>query len=178
MREIDQALLPSRPLLDSSVLFGALAARDTGPDAQACRKLLDAIMEAGKTILIAAPSIAELLRGSTPVEPPKTMGIIVVGFDDQAARLLAEDFPQEILIKARDATGTPLQYIKYDAMIVACAKRHRADCLVTRDAVMVRLAEQAKVRAYPPQHFYSRQGQLPGVAVPKAAAKPKLVKDG
>jgi predicted nucleic acid-binding protein len=175
MPEIDPGLLPSRALLDSSVLFGALGSRDSGDDGEACRKLLEAMMEHGKTVLIAAPSITELLRGESPVEPPKTMGIIVVGFDDQAARILAEDFPQEVLVKARDATGTTLQYIKYDAMIVACAKRHRADCLVTRDGPMERLAKHAKLPCFRPDHFYSRQGTLPGVPA-KTKGKPKLVR--
>ncbi len=175
MPEMDPALLLPRALLDSSVLFGALGSRDSAEDAEACRKLLEAMIENGKTVLIAAPSITELLRGESPVEPPKTMGIIVVGFDDQAARLLAEDFPQEVLVKTRDASGTTLQYIKYDAMIVACAKRHRADCLVTRDAAMERLAKHAKLPCFRPNHFYSRQGTLPGVP-PKPKGKPKSVK--
>lgn len=176
MPEIDPALLPSRALLDSSVLFGALGTRDSGPDADACRKLLEAMIEHGKTVLIAAPSITELLRGESPVEPPRTVGIISVGFDDQAARILAEDFPQEVLIKTRDLTSTTLQYIKYDALIVACAKRHRAECLVTRDVAMARLAAHAKMRCRAPHEFYSTQGTLPGVAAAKTRAKPRLVK--
>jgi predicted nucleic acid-binding protein len=175
MREIDPALLPSRALLDSSVLFGALGSRDTGSDAEACRKLLDGMIEHGKTVLIAAPSLTELLRGDSPIEPPRTLGIVVVGFDDQAARILAKEFPQTVLVKARDASGATLQYIKYDAMIVASAIRHRAACLVTRDGPMKHLAEQAKLPCFAPDYFFSRQGTLPGI---KSKTKPKLVKQG
>lgn len=78
-------------------------------------------------------------------------------------------------MKARDASGATLQYIKYDAMIVASAIRHRADCLVTRDGPMKHLAEQAKLPCFAPEHFFSRQGTLPGI---KSKTKPKLVKQG
>ncbi len=176
MREIDLDLLPPRALFDSSILFGALGSRDDGPTAEACRKLFEAMIENGKTVLVSAPTIAELLRGESPVEPPRTAGVVVVGFDDQAARILAKEFPQEVLIRFRDATGTPLQYIKYDAMIVACAKRHRAECLVTGDAAMARLANHAGLPCFAPDHFYAKQGTLPGVAPTKPKRRPKDTK--
>jgi predicted nucleic acid-binding protein len=59
---IDKTTLPDRPLLDTSVLIRALGDRPGDPEAPACQELVEALSDRGASILIAAPSVAEITR--------------------------------------------------------------------------------------------------------------------
>ncbi len=123
---IDPALLPSRPLLDSGVVIRALEHESPkfvgDPRTQACRELWVELLRSSSDVLIAAPSLTEYLIGPDPKPFPRTKRVIVVSFDERAASQLAHWAGREVLVDTAK-TGAPRDYIRYDAMIVACAKR-------------------------------------------------------
>ena len=48
--------------------------------------------------------------------------------------ILGKQFPPHVINSFKDpAKPRPADYIKYDAMILACAVRHRADALISTD---------------------------------------------
>lgn len=127
---------PAVLLFDTTVLIPALGKKIRKSDDPASGRLLEAMIQHRRSVLIAAPSLAELFRRAPQNPVPRTQWVRVVVFDGLAAELLGRSFPPEVLIKARDQSGALLHYLKslkYDAMIVACAVRHRAAMLVTTD---------------------------------------------
>ena len=63
----------------------------------------------------------------------------------------------------RPKRGLTLTYLKYDALIVACAVRHKAATFVCMDARQKRLAERVKVTAAEPEDYLSPQAALFGL---------------
>ncbi len=135
---IDHSLLPNVALVDTGVLMRALGHKPDDPRSEACTEFVAAMIAAKKRLLIAAPTFAEMERGepdlgAEAVPLPRTRHVIVVPFDDVAARELARQFPTAIANGIADETGLSRTHIKYDAMIAACAIRHEADCIVSLD---------------------------------------------
>ncbi len=123
---------PRRPLVDSSVLIAAWTKKRAEPARDDCIAFLEGVEAEDGEILIAAPTITELLKGTPPLELPRRKSVVPVPFDARAARNLAKLFPPTVLQAIRDENGHLLaHYIKYDAMIVACAKTFGADCIIT-----------------------------------------------
>jgi predicted nucleic acid-binding protein len=177
--EIDRSKLPMVAAVDAGVLMRALEPHHTDKFAEACRDFWTAMLEDKKReIIIPAPSFAEHQRKKLS-KLPSTEQVYVVPFSSGCAELLADRFPAEVLdleIKAfkadygRDAPGS---YIKYDAMIVACAKYHGAQRLVSIDSrVKKRLAELAPIDCQVPTYFYSTDPLQ--LALPTPAAAPAL----
>ena len=162
---IDRKALPLRTMIDTGVLIRALGDRPDDPDSAVCRELFESILETGKRILVAAPSIAEFLRGRGGSEPPAFEGVDVISFDYAAASLTGSKFPPSILKSVPGGTGTAL---KYDALILGCALRARANCLVTLDARMGPLAEAVRMQLKRPEDFLEPQASLPFPEEPQA----------
>jgi len=170
---MDPRLLPRRALLDTGVLIRALGEHPTDPRSADCHEFLDAMVAAENDILVAAPSLAEMIRAMTVPKVPATDSIVVVPFDDQAAIVLGTTFPIAALKQLASTTGAPLTYLKYDALIAACAIRHRAEFLISLDGRMTaQLPSSLKVA--PPGAFRAKQMQLVsvdgGALVPAATA--------
>lgn len=168
---MDKAALPKRVLIDTTVLIRALGERPNDPDTPDCRDFFDAMLAGGRTLLVEAPSISEMLRGQPKPALPNTTGILVVAFDDEAAITLGLQFPAATLKSLAASTGLSGTYLKYDALIAACALRHRAEHLVTVDR---RLHPQVPpgLKVTQPGEFRARQGVL--VEIPETAGtKPK-----
>ncbi len=114
-----------------------------------------------KTVLVATPSLAELIRREPNNPIPRTPLLVVVSFDQRAAELLGTKFPPEVLTRFKNELGgAPLQYIKYDAMIAACALRHRSEVLITTDSGQRRIAEAAGIIVREPKDFLNAQKEL------------------
>lgn len=145
MTVIDTKLLPYRALLDTGVVIRALRQRQD-LEAQLCQDLWDSMARNQREILIAAPSIAEITRGGGK-GPPRVRGIEVVSFDLAAAEVLGSRLPQSLLKAAASAAEEPASYYKYDALIIACAIRHRADVIISLDIRLIRLANEAHMPA-------------------------------
>jgi predicted nucleic acid-binding protein len=162
--EIDVAKLPQRALFDTGVVIRALGERSDDVRSPACEALWNAMLDNGRQILIGAPSLAEMIRQQGRNSFPRRKGVEVVAFDDRAAFELGQRFPEKILNLERDSTNLPKHYLKYDAMIVACAIRHRATHLVTLDGPMTGFAKAAGIKIVHPEHFATDQLPLPKTA--------------
>jgi predicted nucleic acid-binding protein len=127
---------------------------DLPPDAEtpACKEFYQAMLSHGRELLIAAPTIAEVMRQDGKRNIPRVLGIEVVSFDDQAAQILGRMFPASVL-KSLKHGGTTLTHLKYDALIMACAVRHQADCVVAIDEDFVALGNAVGMPVYRPIHF-------------------------
>ena len=162
---MDPGRLPHRVLIDTGVFIRALGQRPEDVQSADCKDFVEAMAHHNREVLVAAPSLAEMIRGLPVPTPPTTTGMLVVAFDDLAAVILGTRFPAKTLKHMAAGTAVPLTYLKYDAMIAACAIRHKAQYLVSLDA---RLAAQvpASLKIAVPGAF--REKQLP--LLPQAAA--------
>ena len=105
-----------------------------------------------REILIAAPTIAEVMRHDGKRSLPRVLGIEVVSFDDQAALILGRAFPANVL-KSLKRGDTTLTHLKYDALIMACAVRHKADCVVAIDEDLFSLGAAVGMPVHRPADF-------------------------
>lgn len=163
---IDPKALPLIALLDSDVLIGALGGVARDHKDVVAKEFWEAMLKEGRRLLIAAPTLTEVTRGSKypPLRIPSTRQIKVVPFDHEAARILAKQFP-ETVITNRMADGIFRDYLRYDAMILACAIRFKAT-FVTAEAPLSKLAIDGGVDCKRVQDFEgtpSRQLQLGGL---------------
>jgi predicted nucleic acid-binding protein len=169
---MDVNRLPSRVLLDTGVFIRALGEHSSDPRSADCREFTETMLKAGRDLLVAAPSMAEMIRGMPVPTPPTTPGFIIVPFDDMAAIVLGTQFPAKVLKEVAGTSGTPLTYLKYDAMIAACAIRHKAQFLVTLDH---RLGAQTPsgLKIAAPGDFRTKQLTLLAEPPPSGKAKTK-----
>jgi predicted nucleic acid-binding protein len=157
---MDSRRLPGRALVDSGLVTRAMG--DLPPDAETpmCKEFYEAMLSHGRELLIAAPTIAEVMRQDGKRSIPRVLGIEVVSFDDQAAQILGRMFPANVL-KSLNHGDTTLTHLKYDALIMACAVRHNADCVVAIDDDFVVLGKAVGMPVYRPNHFaYVRAAPL------------------
>lgn len=148
----DSRRLPVRALIDSGLVTRAMG--DLAPDAETpiCKEFYQEMLAHGRELLIAAPTIAEVMRQDGRRNIPRVLGIEVVSFDDQAAQLLGRMFPASVL-KSLKRGDTTLTHLKYDALIMACAVRHQADCVVAIDDDFFSLGAAVGMPVHRPAHF-------------------------
>ncbi|MFP2906144.1 type II toxin-antitoxin system VapC family toxin [Pyxidicoccus sp. 3LFB2] len=168
---MDHKLLPRSALIDTGVFIRALRERQDKetPD---CVDFVEAMLNQHCELIIAAPTLAEILRFKKGQQPPTMHGITVGAFDDEAARILGQKFPEDTLVEFRQKTGNPLHYYKYDALIVACAMRWEVECIVAIDGDIFRLGKENKLRVERPEAFRAKQGRLALVHSPTATPAP------
>jgi len=93
---IDASKLPASALVDSSIIIAALGEKSRPTDDPASKPFFEAMLRARRRILIAAPSVAEVLRGpSSPI--PRVRGIVIVPFDQPTAEILSKEFPIDVI---------------------------------------------------------------------------------
>ncbi|HEY4242691.1 MAG TPA: type II toxin-antitoxin system VapC family toxin [Kofleriaceae bacterium] len=130
--------LPPRALVDTGVVLRAFGSYPDEAHSAACRAFVEAMLAAQHELLIAAPTIAEILRGDArPV--PRIEGVVVVPFDDEAAVWIGTRLPMPALKKLAEP-GLTSTHLKYDALIVGCAGRQDVDCIVSLDRGIHKLA--------------------------------------
>lgn len=156
---IDEKLLPRSALIDSSVLIPALSDKHR-PGDRASGLLYRALVDHKRRVLIAAPTFAEMLRGDRHFTLPRIQGVVVVAFDQTAADVLGRNFSKEILVRFKTETGLVKDWIRYDAMIAACAIRHKAEMLVSTDINQTAIARSAGITVKTPSDFLRRQQDL------------------
>jgi predicted nucleic acid-binding protein len=155
----DPSQLPARALLDTGVVLRALGEFPDDPHSAICQRLFDVMLEADRELLIAAPTIAEVMRKDGKKGIPKTPGIEVVSFDLKAAEILGTRMPITTLKDIRDQSAGSLTHLKYDALIVACAVRHGAECIIAIDADIAKLAKFVGLTAFHPGELRIPTGQ-------------------
>lgn len=165
---MDSRRLPGRALVDTGLVIRALG--DLAHDAATpvCKEFYGAMLDGGNEMLIAAPTIAEIMRKDGKRSVPRVRGIEVVAFDDVAARILGGSFPADVLKQLAVTIGgtTTQTYLKYDALIVACAVRHNAECIVALDGDIHKLGAIVGIDVRPPTHFLAPQAELPLAGAP------------
>ena len=149
-----------RAMVDTNVFMrGLLGAYPNEPKAKQCKAFCDAMLDNGKTILVSAPTLAELIRHDGK-RIPRIKGVEVIAFDERAAELLGLHLPQAKLNNAKTATNLSLTYLKYDAMIFACAIRGKAQEFVTTDPDHHPLASNTNILVRHPSEYEERQMSL------------------
>jgi predicted nucleic acid-binding protein len=124
-----------------------------------------------REILISAPTVAEIGRSSNfpPLPIPSVRNVTVVAFDRKAAIVLAEKFPEQVI---RAHAGTlPINYMRYDALILACAVRYNAT-LVTLDNPLSAIANAGGAKCMKVEEFQTQLGLLFGLTEKSPAAEP------
>lgn len=160
---IDVAALPQRALFDTGVVVRALGERPGDPRQPLCEALWEAMLANDRQILIAAPTVAEMIRQHGKGQAPRRKGVEVVAFDRPAAELLGHALPQAVLKGQQQSTGLPFNYIKYDALLLACAARHRATQVVCMDGQMHGMAALLGLTAKKPEDFLAPPSLFDGV---------------
>ena len=161
--DMDPKKLPRRALIDTGVLIRALDKSMTDKDVPACRDFWEAMLNHDRRILISAPTMAEFLRKPRPVtDLPREKQVEFLAFDVPTALILGQQFPSDVL-KKLTSDGTTVTHLKYDAMIVACGLRWKADCLVHLDSDFEKLCHAVKIDAKKPELFRASQLDLPHV---------------
>lgn len=163
---MDVNLLPTSALIDTNVFLRAMGDRPNDAVSPDCKAFVEAMLTARRDVLLAAPTVAEVLRFKRGTQLPVMDRFVVVPFDDDAARLLGTAFPEDVLLGWAKKTNNPLHYYKYDAMIVACAERWNVRCVVALDQGLRELASERNIRVETPTAFRHRQGSLALVPQP------------
>jgi hypothetical protein len=141
------------------VFLRFLGDRPQDADTPHCVEFCRLMCEQGRPLFVAALTLAEVSRHrGLPV--PRTKGITVVPFDDRAAHILGLEMPMAKLHTTSQASGLTLTYLKYDAMITACALRCRTKNLVTLDSDHSVMAHQLGLEVRHPSHYASPQTEL------------------
>lgn len=139
-------------LLDTGILLRGLGQR-CDADAEDCQMLLDLLVRGGVTMYVGAPTVAEMSRGAGALGP---LPFEIINFDRSAAEVCGRTFPAALLKDAAPQVGLREHYIKYDALIVACALTARVDAVVTLDRGMHFLCGEADLYCYLPSEFCRR----------------------
>lgn len=147
--------------IDSNVLFRASGAYPEDPRTPACEELYDHCIETGKTLVISAVTVAEYLRKNSVRQAFRTIpGVEVVSFDLEAAHVLGNDMPMAKLIELKEAHAGANDYWKYDALIVATAKRWGVALVVSLDSGLRATAEKIGLKAAEPADLQQMQTAL------------------
>lgn len=125
----------------------------------ACVDFCGAMVKKGREIFVAAPTLAEITRYQGR-SIPRTKGVTVVPFDDRAAEILGLQLPMAKLHEAKLSTGRTLTYLKYDAMIAACAVRCGAKVMVAIDGDHVELLRYLKFPVHRPDEYVTTQTEM------------------
>lgn len=133
--------LPYRVLLDTTVFLRALwpEATDDPSDVELCRDFFRAMDEQNRMMLMGAPSVAEIIRGDSKRELPRSRNVVPVAFDHDAAIQLGRIAPATWLRRGAE-TGVrgARDSIRYDTMLCGCALRANAMEIIALDRTMAR----------------------------------------
>lgn len=164
---MDENRIPKRFLIDTGVLIRALeyesVTHSDDTRTKDCRDLWVTALRAGREIMIAAPSIVELRAkvGAPPV--PKVKQIPVLPFTRFVADDLVTWAGEEAVREVASDSQAHRKLVRFDAMIVACARWSKAACVVSIDRHVAGLAKLAGIECHGPEYFRASQGSLPGV---------------
>lgn len=154
-----ELVLPATAMVDTGVFMRFLGERPEEAVSQACVQFCRAMVDAGNELFVAAPTIAEIMRRhGRPI--PRVKGVTVVAFDERAATLLGLGMPMAKLHELKTLSGLSLSYLKYDAMIAACALRCAARVMVAIDGDHVALLRDLGISVRRPEDFVRKQVEL------------------
>lgn len=176
MDELDPERLPALATLDTTVALRGFGAYPDDPPSALCMAFVSLCLKEKRPLYIATPTYAEIRRGGTARHIPRLVAIEPLSFDTEAANVLGDKFPIEVLQKFKSDTGLPMHYVKYDAMIIACALRWGKGPLVTLDVRQRNLAERVGLEVFHPERCLRKQLKLfgPAQAPPPTVLPPAI----
>lgn len=150
--------MPARFMIDSGVFMRAID--HTHPkwvqaiETKLCRQMweLSVRFQSTKTVLISTITMAEFRFGS-PTRFPASTRIEYIAFDELAALNIASWYKKAVITDVCKKTGRSRNVVKYDALIVASAKAHRAEAIVALDDDVFELAQYAQIDCITPDSF-------------------------
>jgi predicted nucleic acid-binding protein len=164
-------------LIDSNALIALLDPRVPKNLADRMKGLLEDIDRSNGKLIIPAQVVGEYVAGAGPAGQTILAGLLrsrrieVASFDHVAAiecalmDRLAQTTGNKRAPLARDAIW---QKVKIDRQIVAIAKVHRVDMIVSTDGDIPKLAKAVNIRSVPvndlPLPVWARQLQIDGIA--------------
>jgi hypothetical protein len=148
-------------MFDTSSFVSGLDPKSKEPDAQFCGEILRICITTHRMVLVAAPALAELLRGPSADRLPQLRNWSVVAFDEACARLLAEKAPKTALAQWKSLGKRSQSGIKFDAMIAACAARHKAELFISGDGQQRTIATALGCVTLAPSELADAQQTLP-----------------
>jgi predicted nucleic acid-binding protein len=146
-------MLPQVAMVDTGVLMRALGDRPRDPRSKDCMDFFKSMINYKRLILIATPVLAEYVRGNPMGKLPRGKSIQVVSFDRASAEILGKELPVAGFKKLESVSGLEKGFIYYDAMIIACAMRYGAQCIVTLDPNMKMYADTTRMKFCTPRDF-------------------------
>lgn len=156
---------PRRVMIDTGVFLRWVGDQQDA-DTDACYLVVEHVLSSGGTVLFAAPCVAEVLRYGLASSVPRKARFEVVGFDELAARKLAEKLPLSAQRAVAVSSPNSLTHIKYDAMIVACAIRHKALLHIALDDDHHKLCKQAEFAVARPKDLIFEIDDAPAAQPP------------
>jgi hypothetical protein len=111
-------------------------------------------------VLLSTLTILEFQLDPNAGKMPSIHGVEYVAFDDVVADDMARWCKPSVIDFVCKETGFYRSVVKYDAMIVACARAHNASLIVTLDSGVLLLAKTAGIKAAGPGEFRPVQGSL------------------
>lgn len=153
---IDEARLPNRIVVDTSVLIGALAPSTATSETDACIALFEAMGRGTRRILVPATALAEYHRGPKggEIRPfPLASNLQIVDFNARTALRLAQH------LRDVGREHGPRWVFMPDGMCIAvaiiCTEQHASTAFVTTDDHQLRRAQRAGLDARRPVAFLS-----------------------
>lgn len=133
--------LGSRVAVDSCFMISAHGG-DSHTDS--CRRIVEAMDEHRITLVLPLPVFAENALSHNDEWLSRHRLLELASFDPPAARHLSKIGDLARLARSREDRNR----LKYDAMVVACAAAHGADCIISDDAGLRGLAARLDLAAY------------------------------
>jgi predicted nucleic acid-binding protein len=109
-----------------------------------CRRIVESIDEHALTLVIPLPVLAENLLSRNEDWLSTHRNLEFASFDPAAAKRIAEIGNLARLSKTREDRNR----LKYDAMVVATAAAHGADCIVSDDVRLREMANRLNLPAF------------------------------
>ena len=144
--------LPRVALIETGVVIRFLGDQPDDPRSPGCIGFCNRMIEGKRQLLIAAPSAAEIMRKRSQAIP-LARGVQVVPFDMRAAKVFADKLTMDKIRQSQDATGCSLTYLKYDAMIAACALRWEAEVIIAIDGDHFKMASAIGIPVRSPLEY-------------------------
>jgi predicted nucleic acid-binding protein len=156
---IDPKKLPAVAIVDAGVFIRSQGQLEDDPRSKICAEFWQAMIMGERTIYVPAPVVTEATRNRhyPPVPVPSVRFVEVAAFDHKAAIILSDKFSEQVLRTVLQSG--PKDYIRYDAMIVACAARYGAT-MVTLDSDIVIMCAHANIPCKAPSDFSPDQTSL------------------
>jgi predicted nucleic acid-binding protein len=165
-RFTDNPGIPPRCLVDSGVFMRALELdrpKWAGkPETLASRRFWETAIKVHPThddaILLSSITVLEFSLDPKAPQIPEVFGVEYVAFDRATAADMATWCSPRTVDAVAKATGVTRTMVKYDALIVACARVHRAAMVIMLDTDVIELSRLAGLQVKGPGDFGYQRG--------------------